>query len=224
MTERMLVCVNYGHNGTRLIRRALELAGASGAQLHVLVFDSQHDAFANDRAVDIARFQSLAEGSGATFAHVRGRSHDIIGTVRDAARERNATQIVIGQRSESLWSSLVGGSIVDVLLDDVPAADLHVVPWERADEPDEWEYEGGTRAVLHRRSDTEFALVFEGDPGAGDVDGVFFKEVQTDFDHGIFVFPYGGGVREVTVADGLVLAEDLESALRAGPSRTAWGD
>ncbi|EOM76722.1 universal stress protein UspA [Rhodococcus rhodnii] len=215
MAERILVCVNYGHTGLRLIGRGTELARESNAALHVLVFDSLHEEYSNDRRLDIEQFEAVARGAGAGFAHVRGRGHDITTTIRRAAEDFGATQIVIGQRVESVWTTLLGGSIVDALLEEIPTADLHVVPAQRVEEHDEWEYEAGARAYLCRGPGEDYVLSYDdGGPASADsrpISGIFFKDLQTDFDHGIFVFPQGGRVREVTVTDGVVRRVDLET-------------
>lgn len=220
MSERILVCVNYGHNGPQLVERAIELAAASNAVLNVLVFDSQHEEFENDRLIDIAVFRELAQGAGAQFSHIRGRSHDITGTAKRIALEMRATQIVIGQRTENIWATLIGGSVTDALLGAVPSADLHVVPAPRSEDTDNWEYEKGTRAHLRVRNEDSLVLDFDLDevnlldvqPGAAPISGIFFKDLQTDFDHGVFVFVRDGRVREVSVADAVVLAADLNEA------------
>ncbi|QNG19444.1 universal stress protein [Rhodococcus triatomae] len=224
MSERILVCVNYGHNGPRLVERAVELARSADATLHVLVFDSQHEEFENDRLVDIAVFRDLASGAGASFSHIRGRAHDITGTVKRAALELGATQIVIGQRTESIWSTLLGGSVIDAMLGEIPSADLHVVPAERSGDPEDWEYETGTRAHLRPHENDTFVLDFEDDDETDDLEGIFFKDLQTDFDHGVFVFVHGGRVREVSVVDGVILAADLEESKAELAPRERGGD
>ncbi|GAK05505.1 osmosensitive K+ channel histidine kinase KdpD [Geomicrobium sp. JCM 19037] len=148
MAERILVCVNYGHHGTRLIERGAELARTSDARLYILIFDSlPEDDYKNDKLVDMSIFQELAEQCEAQLIIENSQAHNITRVIKKTAEDVEATQVVIGQQVENLWTTLLGGSIIDVLLHELPSADLHVVPKPRADAEADWNFERGVNAT-----------------------------------------------------------------------------
>ncbi|WP_059105322.1 universal stress protein [Shouchella shacheensis] len=202
--ERILVCVNYGHNGSRLIKRGAKLAHQLEAPLSILVFDSlPEDEFKHDKEVDMSIFQELADEAGAEVIIEKSRAPDIKKIITKAAKEKEATQIIIGQVVESLWTNLLGRSIIDVLLHEVPFADLHVVPKQRSGEEDDWNFERGVHAFLLAKDDGTYELHFDDIEGFT-YEGVFFKSLHTDFDNGIFAFTQDHKVFEVRVDENIV--------------------
>ncbi len=71
----------------------------------------------------------LAEDLGAEV--VRTSSSDIARTLVELARERQITQIVLGQPSRSRWEELLRGSIINRLLRLSSDVDIHLVPRSR---------------------------------------------------------------------------------------------
>jgi len=204
MAENILVCVNYGHHGARLIKRGSELAKTTEANLYILVFDSlPQDDYKNDREVDMSIFKEMAADYGAELIVEESHAHNITKVIKRIAKEIDATQIVIGQRVENLWTALIGGSIIDILLHDIPSADLHVVPKPRADEEEDWNFERGITAYLYKNDDHTYTLNFDHKKNC-DYEGVFFKYLQTDFNNGLFAFQKDNRVFEVRVNDGIV--------------------
>ncbi|GAF14299.1 osmosensitive K+ channel histidine kinase KdpD [Bacillus sp. JCM 19045] len=204
LEERILVCVNYGHSGSRLIKRGARLAEQLEAPLTVLVFDSlPEEEYKHDKEVDMSLFKELANDYGAELIIEKSNSYDITKVIARTAKEKQASQIIIGQIVESLWSTLIGGSIINELLEKAPFADLHVVPKERSDETDDWNFERGIHAYLLQQEDGTYELHFDDSEGST-IDGVFFKHLQTDFNSGIFAFSDNGHIFEVRVEDGTV--------------------
>jgi two-component system sensor histidine kinase KdpD len=74
----------------------------------------------------------LAEDLGAEV--IRTQSRDIARTLVEIARERQVTQIVLGQPSRSWWEELLRGSIINRLLRLRAEIDIHLVPRTRDDE------------------------------------------------------------------------------------------
>ncbi|GCF11050.1 universal stress protein [Dictyobacter arantiisoli] len=68
----------------------------------------------------------LAEDLGAEV--IRRSSTDIAGTLAELARQRHATQIVLGQPSHSWWEILLYGSVTNRILRLGTDADIHLVP------------------------------------------------------------------------------------------------
>ncbi|HLJ34656.1 MAG TPA: universal stress protein [Ktedonobacteraceae bacterium] len=71
----------------------------------------------------------LAEDLGAEV--IRMQSKDIARTLVEVARERQITQIVLGQPARSHWEELLRGSIINRLLRLSTDVDIHLVPRSR---------------------------------------------------------------------------------------------
>ncbi|SDJ23047.1 universal stress protein UspA [Natribacillus halophilus] len=202
--ERILVCVNYGLHGERLINRGASIANQLNGPLFILVFDSlPEEDYKEDKSVDMSIFRELAEDNGAELIIEKSHPHNITKVITKVANDVDATQIIIGQTTESLWTTLIGGSIIDVLLADVPDADLHVVPKPRADETEDWDFERGVPAYLQKQSDGTYKLSFDNKKNA-DYEGIFFKHLNTDFNNGIFALSIDNRIYEVRVKDDIV--------------------
>ncbi|MFB4214137.1 universal stress protein [Shouchella sp. JSM 1781072] len=202
--ENILVCVNYGHNGKKLITRGASLAKQLDASLTILVFDSlPEEEFKNDKDVDMTLFKELANEYEAKLVLEKSHYHDITKVITNKAKEVDASQIIIGQFIESIWAKLIGGSIVNELLEKAPFADLHVVPRERSEETEDWNFERGVHAFLVDDGNGAYDLHFD-DLEGQTFEGIFFKHLQTDFNSGIFALTKDGQLLEVRVDDGKV--------------------
>ncbi len=205
--ERILVCVDYGQTGRRLIRRGGQLSNKLGAQLIILIFDSlPDDEYAYHKEIDIAIFKELAKAYGAKVMIKKARAIDITKTIVNTAKKENVSQILIGQMIESVWATVLGSSIIDVLLKKVPSADLHVIPSERSSAQDEWEYDSGVRAYLMENQDGSYDLQYEKNNNVK-YEGIFLKSIYTEFENGKFVFlSEDEKTMEVRVVNGKVLS------------------
>jgi two-component system sensor histidine kinase KdpD len=202
--ERILVCINYGHHGKRLIKRGANIAQQLKCPLYFLVFDSlPEEEFKYDKEVDMSIFQGLADEYNAKLIIEKSHAHDITRVIKNTAIDVNATQIMIGQRIESVWTNLLGGSVIDVLLHEVPNADVIVIPKSRADEPEFWNFDHGVKGYLRKQENGTYHLYFEPIKET-DYEGIFFKYLDTDFNNGIFSFHQENRVFEVRVTDGVV--------------------
>jgi two-component system, OmpR family, sensor histidine kinase KdpD len=92
----------------------------------------KHSAIAQSRLEEHA---VLAEDLGAEV--IRVKSSDIAKTLVEIARERQVTQLVLGQPARSRWEELLRGSTVNRVLRMSRDIDIHLVPLER-DEEEEW--------------------------------------------------------------------------------------
>lgn len=186
--ERVLVCVDYGQTGRRLIRRGGNLANKLGAELVILIFDSLPDEeYIYHKEIDISIFEELAKAYDAKIIVKKAKAIDITKTIIKTANKENVSQIILGQRVENVWTTVLGRSIIDVLLQQVPSADLHIVPSERSSAEDEWIYELGTKAFLVKNTDGTYNLQFE-ENNEVKYEGIFLKHTHTDFENGIFAF------------------------------------
>jgi two-component system, OmpR family, sensor histidine kinase KdpD len=74
----------------------------------------------------------LAEDLGAEV--IRTKSNDIAKTLVQVARERQVTQLVLGQPARSRWEELLRGSTINRVLRMSRDIDIHLVPLERDEE------------------------------------------------------------------------------------------
>ncbi len=74
----------------------------------------------------------LAEDLGAEV--IRTSSHDIAKTLVQIARERQVTQIVLGQPARSRWEEILRGSIINRVLRLSSDIDIHLVPHSSEEE------------------------------------------------------------------------------------------
>ncbi len=202
MKEVIVVCVVYGESGSALLSRAAGLARQSKAKLYVFVHDSRSEEFDNDRLLDLALYKATVKEYGGHLRHVQGDVDDMVDHLADFAREVNATQVFVGQRSESALARLFGWSVVESILEAVPFADLHIVPRERSRESD-WDYEPSRVAWVVSTEDGRRRITAT-EPEKG-ILGLFFRETDTDFDTGFFLYKEDGRIREVEVSAGFVL-------------------
>jgi two-component system sensor histidine kinase KdpD len=89
----------------------------------------QHEEAARRRLEEHAL---LAEDLGAEV--IRTSSSDIARTLIEIARERQVTQIVLGQPARTRWEELIRGSIINRLLRLSTDIDIHLVPHLRDDD------------------------------------------------------------------------------------------
>ncbi|AXF56714.1 universal stress protein UspA [Salicibibacter kimchii] len=202
--ERILVCINYGQQGERLIKRGASIAEKWDCSLFILVFDAlPEEDYRNDKSVDMPIFQELADKYNGELIIENSHAHAITKVITKTAKDLDATQIIVGQRTENIWTTLIGGSIIDILLEEVPEADLHVVPKPRADEPEDWDFELGVTAYLDQQPDGTYELSFNQDEDTAH-EGIFFKHLNTDFNNGIFALEDEKRIYEVRVKEGIV--------------------
>lgn len=146
-TERVLVGFDHRPHSRRVIRDAWRLARGLHADLiAVYIQPTGYQSFAS-KLIGFLKFGQnlskqheasqqrleehalLAEDLGAEV--IRRNSHDIASTLVEIARERQATQIVLGQPTRSYWEELLRGSIINRLLRLSSNVDIHLVPYRQ---------------------------------------------------------------------------------------------
>ena len=205
MDESILVCVYYGQNGERLIRRGHKLATLLDCPLYVLTVDSKPlDAFDAEKSGYIEHWQQLAEELEVEqFIIKDNERRPIQKVITEVAMDCNITQIIVGQSAQSRWEEITKGSLLNVLLKEVPFVDFHIVAVKRPSEDDVVDlFEKGVRAYVVPEDDY-YKVVFTC-PRFSSLEGIFFKEIGTDFDNGIFKFSHNGKMFEVDVTEAVV--------------------
>ncbi|MFN2254350.1 MAG: DUF4118 domain-containing protein [Candidatus Promineifilaceae bacterium] len=125
-TERLLVCVGPSPLSERLVRSTRRLSRWLRADW-IAVFVETPD-YARLSAADqdrVTRTLHLAEELGAEVVRLSGRS--VAETTVHYAITRNVTKVVVGKPLRRRWRELLGGSIVDQILQESQDLDLFVI-------------------------------------------------------------------------------------------------
>lgn len=208
MDERILVCVYYGPNGERLIRRGYELSQLSNSPFYVLTVEQlSSDEFDAEKSSYIEQWQELAQELGAEkFILKESESRPIVKVIKEVAYQNNITQVIIGETPQNRWEEITKGSFVNVLLRELVFVDIHIVSVDRALKiNDEAMYEKGIRGYL-QKDKAGYVLTFAKSK-KNLFEGVFYKEIGTDFNNGIFKYVCGGESHQVRVAEDHVIEE-----------------
>ncbi|MBB6451205.1 K+-sensing histidine kinase KdpD [Geomicrobium halophilum] len=206
MDECMLVCVYYGPNGERLIKRGAKIAAKLNCPLYILTVTSEDsDDLDHDKSQYIEYWQSLAEEYNATeFIMKSNEKRSPSKVIIDVAKEKEVTQLIIGQTAKSRWKEITQGSLINTLLKELPFVDLHIIAVTRGlRNYVEEHYEKGVRAYLVKAEDDSYRLSFNHTNTCA-YEGIFFKEIGTDFNNGVFKFMKDNRMIEVHVTDDYV--------------------
>lgn len=205
MDESILVCVYYGPNGERLIRRGHKMASMLDCPLYILTVDSlPYDAFDAEKSGYVEQWKALAEELDVEEFIIRdNEKRSSPKVIQEVAHGLNITQIIIGQTAQSRWEEITKGSFMNVLLKEIPFVDFHVVSVARyiKDEEDGI-FEKGVRAYLVAEGDS-YKVSFTCAKNMCQ-EGIFFKEIGTDFDNGIFKFMHNNKMQQVHIQENLV--------------------
>lgn len=189
MDESILVCVYYGPNGERLIRRGHKLSQIMDCPLYVLTVDTlPYDEFDADKSGYIDHWKELCDELDVEEFILRdNEKRSSVRAIKEVAHHYNITQIIIGQSPQNRWEEITKGSFVNVLLRELTFIDIHIVSIDRSlKSEDDTHYEKGIRAFLLKDEET-YQLSFTRSNKIL-YEGIFFKEIGTDFNNGIFKF------------------------------------
>lgn len=204
MDESILVCVYYGPNGERLIQRGCKIANMLDCPLYILTIDPKpFDELDAEKSHYIAKWKLLADQHSADAFILRdNEKRPVSKVIAEVAREKNITQIILGQTAQSRWEQIAKGSIINSLLREIPFVDLHIISVSRSLRDHEGQFEKGIRAYLVKEGD-HYRLLFKHMKDV-EFEGIFFKEVGTDFNNGIFKFMKDMETLQVTVTEDII--------------------
>jgi len=127
--ERVVVAVTGGPGSETLVRRASRIASKSSAELMV-VHVSRGGGLSGVSASRMGKIRELATSLAASLHIVVG---DKVPTaLMDFAREKNATQLVIGNSRRSRWARIFDEGIGAAILQESGKIDVHVVTHEES--------------------------------------------------------------------------------------------
>ncbi|OFJ55786.1 sensor histidine kinase [Mycolicibacterium grossiae] len=122
--ERVVVAVTGGPESETLVRRAFRIASKSSAELMV-VHVVRGDGLSGVSAPQMGKVREVATSLGATVHTVVG--DDVASALLDFARERNATQLVLGISRRSRWARVLDEGIGAAVVRDSGKIDVHMV-------------------------------------------------------------------------------------------------
>jgi len=122
--------------------------------------------------------------------------------IAEVAREKAVTQIILGQTAYSRWEQMTKGSNINDLLREIPFVDLHIISVSRYLKDPEGYFEKGIRAYLVKEQDY-YRLVFKYTKEV-EYEGIFFKDIRTDFNSVVCRFMKGNKTLQVPVCDDLL--------------------
>jgi K+-sensing histidine kinase KdpD len=201
--ENILVCVYYGPNGERLIRRGCKIAKMLQCPLYILTVDpNPEDELDIEKLHYVSQWKELAAQHGAEFIIKYNEKRPVAKVIGQVVREKGITQIIIGQTAHSRWEEITKRSFINILLSEIPFVDLHIVAISPELKNQEGFFEKGIRAYLVR-DEHGYKLSFKHTDEVR-YEGMFYKEVGTDFNNGLFKFLKDDRVLEVQIIDDYV--------------------
>jgi two-component system sensor histidine kinase KdpD len=133
--ERVVVAVTGGPESETLVRRAFRIASRSSAELMV-VHVVRGDGLSGVSAPQMGKIRELTTSLGATLHTVVG--DDVTAALLDFARERNATQLVVGTSRRTRWARVFDEGIGAKTVQQSGKIDVHMVTHEEARRPFTW--------------------------------------------------------------------------------------
>lgn len=202
--EKILVGVGHIVNGERLIRRGIHLAQMLNAPLYVVsVLDEPVSELDMESQNYFNGWKKLTEEAGGTFITKLNEGRNLADVIAEVAHSYDITQLIIGQSVRSFWQEMTQGSLVNNLLERLGAIDLHIVAVQRMKANLEETHEDGVEVDVIQtakgfliRYETNQPIVAE---------GVFFKEMHTDFENGLLKLYIDGEYQYLKVFKGVVL-------------------
>ncbi|MBS4176327.1 histidine kinase [Lederbergia citrea] len=207
MDESILVCVYYGPNGERLIRRGHKMASMLDCPLYILTVDPlPYDEFDAEKSGYIESWKELVDELDIDEFILRDNEKQPTSKViAEITNKHNITQIIIGQTAQSRWEEITKGSFLNVLLREIPFVDFHVVSLDRSIKADEEShFEKGVRGYLVKDGN-DYRLSFSSSKHVCH-EGIFYKEIGTDFNNGVFKFIKDNKKCQVHITDDKVTA------------------
>lgn len=221
MDESILVCVFYGPNGERLIKRGSKLANMLDCPLYILTVDAlPYDEFDTGKSAYVEKWGELAEELGAEEFVIRdNEKRPPAKVIAEVANQFNITQIIIGQTARSRWEEITKGSFMNVLLREIPFVDFHVVSVARTVKGNDGDdFEKGVRCYLVQEGE-KYKIHFSQTKDC-QIEGIFFKEIGTDFNNGIFKFMENNKLHQVEVLDNYIQdTDEIDGCIKKEPAK-----
>ncbi|KEO81382.1 KdpD-like non-kinase potassium sensor [Tumebacillus flagellatus] len=127
-SEKILVCVHYGQNAERLIRRGWRIASRLKCELYILNVPTKpvHE-FDEATRKKLREIEQLAKDLGAEFHIEALGGRKPADAIIQFVERTGITQIVLGQSARSRWEEIVKGSIINKILSETRFVDVLIV-------------------------------------------------------------------------------------------------
>lgn len=123
--EKILVCIQYGPNAEKLIRRGWRLADRLNAEISILHIHPQR---MNDQQQKIMEnMRKLAEQFGANFILQEAKYRKVAEQIVEVCEQYKITQIVMGMSARTRWEEIWKGSIINVIMQRLQYVDVLIV-------------------------------------------------------------------------------------------------
>ncbi len=203
MRENILICVSNPRHAERLAQRGKILKDAFKGEGYILSVENQkHEDLDFNELQTKFLFESLAEKYGLKMLSKYSDGKRIDKVIADVAQEYKITQIVLGQAVQTRLERMVKHSLINDLFEQLEGVDIHAVEVSRKvyDASEEWDK--GFPAQLIKKG-SEYHLII-GEKHEKGIDGIFFKELSSDFSNGFFVIQRDKNHEVVRIHHGVV--------------------
>lgn len=130
--EKILVCVQYSSTAEKLIRRGWRMANRLNAELYVLNVEREKiESIAEAKKQVIEEWKTLTNQFEATFLLEEAKGSKPADVIIKVAKERQVTQVLLGQSARTRWEEIRKGSIVNEIMRQTKNIDIHIVADQR---------------------------------------------------------------------------------------------
>ncbi|ENQ3105144.1 KdpD-like non-kinase potassium sensor [Bacillus cereus] len=130
--EKILVCVQYSSTAEKLIRRGWRMATRLNAELYVLNVERETiESISEGKKQVIEEWKALTNQFDATFLLEEAKGSKPADIIIKVAKERQVTQILLGQSARTRWEEIRKGSIVNEIMRLTKNIDIHIVADQR---------------------------------------------------------------------------------------------
>ena len=188
--EHVLILIDFDTYSIDLIKKGVKLAKQMNSKYSVLLIANK----GNKLELDLDFYYVLSECKKACntyevedlFVRFFQTDNDFVHELTKICMILDISQIVLAKDVMSRWEEIIHGSKSNFLLRTVPSVDLHFVTVEKT-ELENTEYDTAVHGYLFKTSHKEYALTFSEGNKQSSIEGIFFKQLATDFNTGIFV-------------------------------------
>ncbi len=122
--EKILVCVQYGPNTEKLIRRGWRLADRLNADMTILHIHPQRMNDQHQKVIE--NIKKLAEQFGATLI-LQPKYRRVAEQIVNVCEQYQITQIIMGMSARTRWDEIWKGSIINVIMQRLQYVDVLIV-------------------------------------------------------------------------------------------------
>jgi len=208
LKENILVCVSNANNAEKLIERGSELSYLFGGRCYVLTIRKSN---VNDLDFnwleEKEQLNRLAKKYDCDLLIMECENKKIVDVIATVCHSHSIKQIVLGQPVRTKWEIFMNGSMINDLFSRFDGIDLHIVEIKKEQNSREKQFELGMKAHLIPKGEG-YALQLGANVESA-MNGLFFQEVATDFQNGVFKLISEQKIFIYRVVDGYV---DQETA------------